>query len=224
MKLINRCTSCLLSKSQVRTISIQHVPVIVRVQCTSQDSNSIQGLRFLSPWMPGWILICTHTPPEPYQQRHTSVSSGTAPLPPCPYCVPTNRKEERGRRVSESVALVSATVGRTGAVICLVGVVLLSSLLCVSSARVSVCAPRTTCASVVVLVFHWLYPSLCSTHYCFHPVFFFFVCCWVVSVAVLNALLCSSVVFFLCISLVASVSSCSTHYCFSSGVFLFIVH
>ena len=42
------------------TISIQHVPVIVRVQCTSQDSNSIQGLRFLSPWMPGWILICRY--------------------------------------------------------------------------------------------------------------------------------------------------------------------
>ena len=58
------CLQLLSSRQDTRlldgTISIQHVPVIVRVQCTSQDSNSIQGLRFLSPWMPGWILICRY--------------------------------------------------------------------------------------------------------------------------------------------------------------------
>ena len=32
------------------------------------------------------------------------------------------------------------------------------------------CVP--TCASSVFFVFHWLYPSLCSMHYFFHPVFF----------------------------------------------------
>ena len=64
---------------------------------------------------------------------------------------------------------------------------------------IRLCAQRTTVFHPVFFFFVccWVISvSLCSTHYCFHPVFFFFVCCWVVSVAVLNALLCSSGVFF----------------------------